>query len=103
MGMVRLDLGAVRDAADESTRVARDFEGADGSARTAADACGHDRLAGTIEDFAGSWDRRRGEFAEALRLVGETLSAIETSFGELDATFATSIGDATAAIDGPRA
>jgi hypothetical protein len=83
-GLVRLDLGRVRDAGSTAARVRSVFDESDHTARAAADACGHDGLADAVTRFADSWDDRRSDFAEALGSLSRSLQAISTAFTELD-------------------
>lgn len=92
--LIRLDLVAIGEAADDARSIRREFDESDDSANAAAAACGHRDLASTVERFASTWDDRRQGFAENLGTLGSALQGIEQAFAELDRSLATAEGSA---------
>jgi len=53
---------------------------------------GHRRVADALDDFAGSWDDKRGALTTSLREVGDMATSSAATFREVDDRLAAEIG-----------
>ncbi|MFB8189363.1 hypothetical protein ACFC14_08540 [Microbacterium sp. NPDC055988] len=78
------------------------FANADRFGDDVAGLTGHGGLSGKVQDFAGNWDRKRGQLQKSLEGIRDTLQAIADTFGDLDRNMAKSVTDAMGHVERPR-
>jgi hypothetical protein len=77
------------------------FAGADRFGDDVAGLTGHGGLSDKVHDFAGNWDRKRGQLQKSLEGIRDTLQAIADTFGDLDRNMAKSVTDAMNHVEQP--
>ena len=85
---VRLDRGALQEAAGRIRRLGADLERSAELQRAIVDAAGHDRLRDALGNFADGWRVSRADLADRLRALEHRASAIAETVAELDAAMA---------------
>ncbi|PRB57545.1 MULTISPECIES: hypothetical protein [unclassified Microbacterium] len=78
------------------------FANADRFGDDVAGLTGHSGLSGKVQDFAGNWDRKRGQLQKSLEGIRDTLQAIADTFGDLDRNMAKSVTDGMKHVERPQ-
>ncbi|MGV2901177.1 hypothetical protein ACNPM4_05820, partial [Microbacterium sp. AGC62] len=78
------------------------FANADRFGDDVAGLTGHSGLSGKVQDFAGNWDRKRGQLQKSLEGIRDTLQAIADTFGDLDRNMAQSVTDGMKHVERPQ-
>ena len=78
------------------------FANADRFGDDVAGLTGHSGLSGKVQDFAGNWDRKRGQLQKSLEGIRNTLQAIADTFGDLDRNMAKSVTDGMKHVERPQ-
>ncbi|WP_051669368.1 hypothetical protein, partial [Microbacterium sp. Cr-K1W] len=78
------------------------FANADRFGDDVAGLTGHGGLSGKVQDFAGNWDRKRGQLQKSLEGIRDTLQAIADTFGDLDRNMAKSVTDGMKHVERPQ-
>lgn len=88
MSDIRIDFDRLDRAEARLNRVIQDFEATRGVQAHLPEAAAHPELRGAVGDFRSAWDVRRGQLAEELRFVRDSVVAVRETFRALDADLA---------------
>ncbi|MFC8731949.1 hypothetical protein ACFT5B_05770 [Luteimicrobium sp. NPDC057192] len=85
---LQLDMGALRQLAEDLKKVEAEFKDADDRSEDAADATGHDGLRGEVQDFADKWTVKREKMLENVTKLQGIIQQIVDTFTQVDSELA---------------